>query len=58
MIHPTHCRNAPPTASDAEMRELARRLECGNERGPKHIVSGTREADIVIDALRRMSGRE
>lgn len=57
----THCRNTHPTASDAELRELARRLErgdygYGNSLVPVNVEFGSREAAVCIDTLRRAAG--
>lgn len=56
MIHLTHCRPAPPTASDAEMRELARHIL--GDGWPNLHIDDIRDAHIIVEALRRMSGRE
>lgn len=63
MIHLTSCHNATPIASDSEIRELSRRLERGDVKRGTHDVNngvvpvsvkfGSREAAIVVDALRR-----
>ena len=61
-LHLTSCRHAD--LSEYELRELARRLERGDNDymkdgggKPVHIRFGTREAGIVVDALRRVAGR-
>ena len=69
-LHLTFCRHA--NVSDSELREMARFLErgWGGHWGDRYRSDGvrietyipysieacTREADLVIDALRRMTG--
>lgn len=54
------CTRAGTLATDSEILELARRLERGDNncyapanRTPVNIGFGTREAAIVVEALRR-----
>jgi hypothetical protein len=70
MLHLTFCRDMPPTASDSERRELARRLERGDVatafggriEGLHRYTSewiafdNRRAIDLCIDALRRAAG--
>jgi hypothetical protein len=53
----------PPQPGDAELRELARRLERGDNNGrtlygvkPVHVWFGSREAALCVEALRRAVG--
>ena len=61
-LHLTSCVPDPPLASPSEMRELERRLERGDNAPhapsgmkPVNVGFGTREARIIIDALRRVA---
>ena len=59
MLTLTGCHNAPPHPTDAEIAELARRLERGIETAddPVRFTFGSRDAEVVLAVMGRGVGR-